>query len=312
LMDTTKLISTLRERDVKLWIEDNQLKCSAPKGALDTNMRELLASRKEEVLSVLRMAETKKKIPASIVPIKPDGRRPPIFVVSGHGGDVFYFVALSRLLDPEQPVLGVQPPGLDGSAPLDSVEALVRYQIEQIRRYRSHGPYLIAGHCAGGTIAFEVAQQLTAAGQEVALLALIGSPFPTMFKPVPQLLLRLKGHAKGLLSGSVRERQDYIISRLQRRADVRAAEEATPFARAARLRVENATVAAVQKYRPQFYKGKVDLFLTSDEWHRSDLWRHFARDTYEHNLRNFKVDDLLLGQHVAELADSLRGRLNLT
>src|SRR5713226_1626098 len=195
-MDAAALLSTLRTREVRLWIEDAQLKCSAPVGALDAGLREALASQKQELMAFLRQAEALKRGPASIVPIKPEGCRPPIFVVSGHGGDVFCFLPLARHLHVEQPVLGVQPPGLDGSEPLKSVEALARYEIEQIRHYRANGPYLIAGHCAGGTIAFEVAQQLTASGQEVALLALIGSPFPTSFRHGPLILFRLGRHAK--------------------------------------------------------------------------------------------------------------------
>ncbi|HEV7447805.1 MAG TPA: thioesterase domain-containing protein, partial [Steroidobacteraceae bacterium] len=180
-MDAAALLSTLRARDVRLWIENAQLKCSAPVGALDAGLREALASRKQEIMAFLRQAEVLKSGPASIVPIKAEGCRPPIFAVSGHGADVFCLLPLARHLHVEQPVIGVQPPGLDGTEPLRSVEALARYEIEQIRRYRPHGPYLIAGHCAGGTLAFEVVQQLVAAGQAVALLALIGSPFPTMF-----------------------------------------------------------------------------------------------------------------------------------
>jgi thioesterase domain-containing protein len=309
VIDTAKLISTLRERDVKLWVDENQLKLSAPKGAIDAQMREVLTSRKDEILAFLRQAAAVKALPPSIVPIKPEGRKPPIFVVSGHGGDVFYFVALSRLLGTDQPVLGVQPPGLDGTTPMDSVESLVRYEVDQIRRYRPEGPYYIAGHCAGGTIAFEVAQQLTAAGQEVALVALIGSPFPTMFRPMPQILLRLSGHAKGLLSGSLEERQRYILSKLQRRSEVRTAAQENPDAHAARQRVESATVAAVRRYRPQRYKGQIDIFVTADQWHRSHLWRNFAETAREHNLGDFGVDDLLLGPHVSVLATALQERL---
>jgi thioesterase domain-containing protein len=310
VMDTAMLLSKLRERDVKLWIEKDRLKCSAPVGALDAEMRSALASRKEEVLAFLRQAEALKSGPAAIVPIKPEGRMPPIFVVSGHGGDVFCFLGLARHLDAEQPVLGVQPPGLDGSEPLQSVEALARYEIEQIRAYQPNGPYLIAGHCAGGTIAFEAAQQLTAAGQQVALLALIGSPFPTMFRRAPQTLLRLRRHIRALTSGSLAERKRYVMSRLQRRRQIQ--EEVAGISSAAltaRQRVESTTVAAVCRYSPRHYPGQIDLFVTADEWHRSDRWRAVAGTTREHRLEGFEIDDLLLGPQVAVLAASLQGSL---
>lgn len=304
MMDAAALLSTLRAREVRLWIEDAQLKCSAPVGALDAGLRKELASQKQEIMAFLRQAEALKSGPASIVPIKPEGCRPPIFAVSGHGGDVFYFLPLARHLHVEQPVIGVQPPGLNGTEPLTSVEALARYEIEQIRRYRPHGPYLIAGHCAGGTLAFEVAQQLVAAGQEVALLALIGSPFPTMFGRASLMWVRLSSYAKALTPGAFARRLQLRLERQRAQAVVGSA------ALTARQRVESATVAAVHGYTPRPYRGQIDLFVTAETWHRSHLWRAFAGTLREHHLEDFGVDDLFLGPNVSILAASLQGRLN--
>ncbi|TMJ54259.1 MAG: hypothetical protein E6G85_05940 [Alphaproteobacteria bacterium] len=303
-MDTATLLSILRARDVRLWIEDAQLKCSAPVGALDAGLREALASRKQEIMPFLRQAEALKNGPASIVPIKPEGGRSPIFAVSGHGGDVFCLLPLARHLHAEQPVIGVQPPGLDDTEPIKSLEALARYEIEQIRRYRPQGPYLIAGHCAGGTLAFEVAQQLVAAGQEVALLALIGSPFPTRFARASLMWLRLSGYAKALTPGAFTRRLQLRLERQRAQAAIGSA------ALTARLRVEGATVAAVRSYTPRPYPGQIDLFVTADTWHRSHLWRAFAGTLREHHLEDFEVNDLLLGPNVSILAASLQGRLN--
>ena len=304
-MDVAALLSRLRTRDVRLWIEGEQLKCSAPVGALDAGLREALAVRKQEIISFLRQAEALKAGPASIVPIKADGSRPPIFAVSGHGGDVFCLLPLARHLDPEQPVIGVQPPGLDGSTePLTSVQALARYEIEQIRRYRPHGPYLIAGHCAGGTLAFEVAQQLIAAGQEVALLALIGSPFPPTFGHQAPLWDRLSRYAKALTPGGFKRRRRLRLERQKTEAMVSSA--GLP----SRQLVESATVAAVCNYSPQPYRGRIDLFVTADKWHQAHLWRAFAGTLREHHLEDFEVDDLLLGPNVSRLAASLQGTLD--
>jgi thioesterase domain-containing protein len=314
-MDTATLLSKLRERDVRLWVEEERLKCSAPAGALDDEMRMMLASRKEEVVGFLRQAEALKSGPSTIVPIRPGGERPPIFAVSGHGGDVFSLVTLSRHLDKEQPMLGVQPPGLDGGEPLTSVEAVARYEIEQIRRYQPHGPYLILGHCAGGTIAFEVAQQLTAAGQELALLALIASPFPTMFGHVQLLLFGLRRHARALAFGSLAARKTHIMGGLQGHLRSRQAQAGLGAAVEAELaairRVDSATLAAVRSYKPKFYPGQIDLFVASDDWHQAPKWRAFAATAREHRLRDFKIDDLLVEPHVEVLAASLRHRLQV-
>jgi SAM-dependent methyltransferase len=70
MMDTGTLLSILRERDVRLWVEEDRLKCSAPAGTLDPEMRAALASRKEELLAFLRQAEALGG-PAAITPMEP-------------------------------------------------------------------------------------------------------------------------------------------------------------------------------------------------------------------------------------------------
>jgi thioesterase domain-containing protein len=303
-MDAAALLSTLRARDVRLWIQDGQLKCSAPVGALDPALRAAIASRKQEILTFLSHAEALKNGLASIVPIKPEGQRDPIFAVSGHGADVFCLLPLARHLHVDQPMVGVQPPGLDGTRPLNSIESLARYQIGQIRQYRPSGPYSILGHCAGGTLAFEVAQQLVAAGEEVAFLALVGSPFPTMFGRASLLRVRIASYADALSPTGFTRRL-----RL-RRARQKEQELINTAAVAARRRVENATVAAVRDYAPQPYEGALDLFITRDKWHQAKLWRPFARHLREHQLPKFEVNDLLLGPNVGVLAAAIEQRLD--
>jgi hypothetical protein len=54
---------------------------------------------------------------------------------------------MARHLDADQPMICVQPPDLDGTEPLTTVEALARYEIEQIPA--AIRPMVHAGHCAG-------------------------------------------------------------------------------------------------------------------------------------------------------------------
>jgi thioesterase domain-containing protein len=250
-------------------------------------------------------------------------------MVAMSSGDVFWLLGLARHLDADQPVLSVQPPGLDGTEPLRSIEALARYQIEQIRSFRPTGPYLLAGHCAGGTLALEIAQQLKAAGQPVALLALLGSPFPAMFRRGPQLWSRLRQHAKALSSGSLGDRAEYILSRLQKRLGLRppdptslvdhytmrAAENpafaaVSPALLEARQRVEHAMVEACRAYQPKPYAGRIELFVTSEKWHGAHRWRVVASDIHEHEFAEFEINELLLGPDVTVLAASLQETLD--
>jgi thioesterase domain-containing protein len=308
LMDTGSLISLLRERNVRLSVDGGRLKLSAPPGVLDAELRATLASRKEDILAFLRRAEDLRNRTASLVLVKPEGSLPPIFGVSGYGADAYYFVSLARHLDAEQPVICVEPKGMDGGETLDTMEALARFEIEQIRRFRPNGPYLIAGHCAGGILAFEVARQLVAAGQEVALVAMIGTPIPRMFNRFPRLWLRVRNHFRGLFTGSLEDRKRYIKGRLERRR-MTAASQATPQELAVTKRVEAATNVAIRSYEPGYYAGQIDMFLTSDEPRQADPWRKFAGTVREHDLTKFGRDELLLGAFVSVLSAPLSERL---
>jgi len=107
----------------------------------------------------------------SLVAIQPSGTAIPVFMVPGVGGNVLIFVRLARLLGPDQPFYGLQPRGLDGKeSPFISVPEMARHFVKEIKKLRPQGPYVIAGACTGGLIAYEMAQQLIAQGNVVTLL----------------------------------------------------------------------------------------------------------------------------------------------
>ena len=107
----------------------------------------------------------------SLVAIQPSGSAPPIFMVPGVGGNVLIFARLAKLLGPDQPFYGLQTRGLDGEEmPFISVQEMARHFVEDIKKLRPQGPYIIAGACTGGLIAYEMAQRLMAIGDMVTLL----------------------------------------------------------------------------------------------------------------------------------------------
>lgn len=125
-----------------------------------------------------------------LVPIQSSGSRPAFFCMHGAGGNVLIYRELAQLLGSDQPVYGLQSRGLDGQdPPLTKIEEMATLYLKHIRKQQPHGPYLLGGYCMGGTVAYEVAQQLRAAGEDVALLAL----FDTMdWSKVPLPNLRRK------------------------------------------------------------------------------------------------------------------------
>ena len=108
------------------------------------------------------------------VPIQPAGDRRPFFCVHEFFGDVLVYGRLAAALGPDQPFYGLRAPGLDGSEPpMRDVPALAARYISAMKDVQAAGPYALGGMCAGGVIAFEMAQQLGSAGERVTLLALL-------------------------------------------------------------------------------------------------------------------------------------------
>nr|WP_227028209.1 non-ribosomal peptide synthetase [Corallococcus soli] len=118
---------------------------------------------------------------SSLVPFAKQGAgtAPPFFCVHPVGGNVLAYAELARQLGPDQSFYGLQSRGLDGTSdPSGTVEEMATHYVRELRMVQPAGPYHLGGWSLGGVIAYEMAHQLRAAGEEVALLALIDSYVP--------------------------------------------------------------------------------------------------------------------------------------
>jgi thioesterase domain-containing protein/acyl carrier protein len=110
----------------------------------------------------------------SLIPIQPRGLRPPLF-----GIHLLDFQDLSHCLGSEQPVYGLRYGMGDAAAgrvlSLPAIEELASHYIDEMRKFQPEGPYFLMGHSFGGVVAYEMAQQLTAKGEMLGLLALFDS-----------------------------------------------------------------------------------------------------------------------------------------
>jgi thioesterase domain-containing protein/acyl carrier protein len=104
-----------------------------------------------------------------------EGREPPVFCICG----VHVYQELAEELAPGPSLYGVFLPveqelfaGRRGNL---SVEAIARRYLAAVRESQPHGPYQLLGFCFGGILAYEMAQQLRAAGEEVSLLVMLDS-----------------------------------------------------------------------------------------------------------------------------------------
>ena len=110
-----------------------------------------------------------------MVPLQPNGSKPPFFWINGDGSNAF----LPGYLGPDQPVYGFRHQGSDGRrARYRTIKEMAAHYLSEIRSVRSQGPYFLGGYCIGGVIAFEIAQTLRKEGEAVPLLVLMAPDRP--------------------------------------------------------------------------------------------------------------------------------------
>src|ERR1051326_2185301 len=111
---------------------------------------------------------------SSIVEIQPRGMKPPIFLVHGVGGGMFWgYSNLARQLGEDQPIYAFKSRGLDGLEEFTRIEDIAAQYVADLRKFQPQGPYRLGGYCFGGNVAYEMARQLRAQDDRVALLLLI-------------------------------------------------------------------------------------------------------------------------------------------
>ncbi|MFK5920750.1 MAG: SDR family NAD(P)-dependent oxidoreductase [Verrucomicrobiota bacterium] len=112
------------------------------------------------------------------VALKASGNKAAFFCVHPSDGNVLCYAELASAMGEDRPFYGLQAKGLKGDeAPLREVEEMASYYIAAMREVQTEGLYHIGGWSAGGVIAFEMAQQLRAMGEEVNLIV-IDAIFP--------------------------------------------------------------------------------------------------------------------------------------
>jgi thioesterase domain-containing protein len=135
----------------------------------------------------------------SLVLIREGQSAPPFFCVHGMYGNVVILRDLAFAMDGSRAFYGLQQRGLNGvDAPHRSFEEMAAAYIEEIKAVQPQGPYNIGGYSGGGSVAFEMAHQLRAAGDEVAALVMLDTPGPLLVSDAPTIrvrrfLMRLRG-----------------------------------------------------------------------------------------------------------------------
>jgi thioesterase domain-containing protein/acyl carrier protein len=202
----------------------------------------------------------------------------PLFLIHPVDGSVYHYSQLAQSLGAAQPVYAIASPGLDGEAPpLTEIAAMASHYLRLVQQAQPAGPYLLGGWSLGGLVAFEMAQQLQAQQQAVALLLMIDTFFPS--KPADTISdAQFAAYFVDYLGGSVGQAFAIPVEKLQpldvegqvrhilalgQRCSILPPElEAAQLSH--RLAVYKANFRAMNSYMPQPYQGHLIMFASSD------------------------------------------------
>jgi amino acid adenylation domain-containing protein len=221
----------------------------------------------EELAGVLRQKEWTAPW-SSLVLIQTGEEKPPLFCVHPVGGNILEYYTLANYLGQDRPIYGLQSQGLDGKQqPLPSIEDMAKHYIQEIQTVQPHGPYFLTGYSFGGLVAFEMAQQLRAVGEEIGLLALLDSSAPNLPNLRPSFTQSLGIHIGNLYQLTFKEQSSYVLDRIAYRFNSKDQEDflATSLYKLEDLtpqllNVLNCNIQAGENYTARKYSGRIVLF----------------------------------------------------
>lgn len=259
-----------------------------------------LAPTVEQLAAALRDERPSESWPR-VVPIQAEGRRPPFFCVGA--GPLFR--PLAQRLGLDQPFLGLS---LDAGALATpfTLEDIAAYHVKTVRTAQPSGPYIVGGWSANGVIAYEMAQQMRTAREDVVLVVLFDAVSPSQLEPPSgrgatriRLGLRkqaLAFHWSRLRQGGLRDAPGYVRARLETMRD-NLEQAAWRLRYTSRVRMgkpiegslrdaDQIVLYTFRAYRPRPYEGRVVLFRRRERpsgsfWDPAAAWREVIGDRLE-------------------------------
>ncbi|MCE7003036.1 thioesterase domain-containing protein [Kibdelosporangium philippinense] len=136
-------------------------------------MSTLAEKRRALLLLRLQQKQAVEQDVSPVVPLKPTGTRPALLLVHAAGGSVAPYAALAGLLGDDQPVFGLEDPGLNGGAAERKLPEIAAEYLAAVRAVQPEGPLYLGGWSVGGAVALEMARQ----DQDVALVVALDTAF---------------------------------------------------------------------------------------------------------------------------------------
>ncbi|MFI6737818.1 alpha/beta fold hydrolase [Nonomuraea sp. NPDC050451] len=219
-----------------------------------------------------------------VVPLSPEGTKPPLFLVHAAGGSVAPYAALAALLGDDQPVYALEDPGLHGGTIGERrLPGLAATYLDAVREVQPDGPLQVGGWSVGGAVALEMARQ----DGDVALTFVLDTAVPD--------------------DAPSRPGDDDL--RTWFAADVAAmGAEPGEVELAERFPVFAANVRALLTFRPSRVDSRVVLLSAEgSEPARLDRWRAYADEIQVVRGDHYTM---LRPPHIEALAEAMRDRLS--
>ncbi len=222
--------------------------------------------------------------PSSLVEIQPRGAKRPLFFIHPSGGSVHWYADLARRLGKDQPFYGLQAKGVNGDQEIHTrIEEMAACYVAAIRAAQPEGPYQLGSWSMGVIIAFEMAQQIRAAGQEVSLLAMLDQgPFTPGEPPEDDAAYLASVFGKQVPVPVDRLRQmepeaqvAHVLAEAKRVKFVYPDITLEQFSRF--VHILKTHTEAWRQYEPRSYPGRVTVFRSAEQTEAGDLgWGEFA------------------------------------
>jgi len=145
-----------------------------------------------------------------VITLRDSGSTAPVFFIPGLGGEALNARPLAKALGDEIPFYGIPNLGIANAKEDMSVEDIAEKIAAVIRKANPDGPYIMAGYCVGAVFAYEVAQQLRAAGADVPLLVMVDAVNKPEFGKGARWTARLRSIRRLYASGA-RDRLRQLI-----------------------------------------------------------------------------------------------------
>ena len=268
-----------------------------------------------------------------LMALKADGSNPPFFCIHGADGNIFIYRDLARHLGSDQPVYGLQSQGLDGKTPFHTqIEDMASVYIKEIQTIQPEGPYYFGGYCMGGTIGLEMAQQLHAQGQAVALLALLETynwanlKKPSLFSKSYHYMQKIDFHCRNLFLAEskwtflhekikvAKNRSNVWFGDLRRKVFDKFYQGNGYNEFLSQLWEANDRAAAT--YKPEVYPGRITLFRPIKQYALYDNpelgWENLAEGGVDDHILPVYPAGMLVEPFVKQLAEELNACIQRT